>query len=219
MNIQPNISAIIFDYDGVLGDSTPFNTYACKAAAEKCGIKLEDDIYLLCAPGGATIKDIATCIMTHYGKPELIDDYLAYKKSYDKEYAKQVSLYEGVEEVIRQLSHKYKLAVNTGTRHVLVDSILAKHKVDKYFDVVIAAEDITKGKPDPESYLITCNKLGVEPSKTIVIEDGESGIVSAIKAGCHVIGLVNTINEEKLFSLGCNQVIKKLTELMAPSGA
>lgn len=219
MDIISTIQAIIFDFDGVLGDSTPFNTYACKEAATKCGIDLEHDIYLKCAPGGATIKDIATCIVTHYGKPEMVEEYLMHKKSYDKEYAKQVILYDGVEDVIKNLYTRYKLAVNTGTRHVLVDSILSKHKVDKYFKVVIAAEDISKGKPDPESYLLACSKLDVNPSNTIVIEDGESGIVSAIKAGCYVVGLVNTLGEEKLLSLGCNRVIKSLSELMAPSVA
>lgn len=217
-NIIPNhIRAIIFDYDGVLGDSATFNAYACKESAKKCGIELEDHVYRACAPGGATIRDIATCIVTHYGKPELVEDYLAYKRSFDAEYAKQVTLYDGVVETIQSLHKQYLLAVNTGTRHILVDSILAKYQLLTYLSCVIAAEDVTRGKPDPESYLLTCSKLNLDPRNCLVVEDGISGISSAKQAGCYLVGITTEYSKEKLLSLGCDQVIDSLSELMVPS--
>lgn len=217
MIIPKNIKAIIFDFDGVLGDSTPFNTYACKESAKLCGIDLDHDVYLKCAPGGATIRDIATCIVTHYGKPEMVEDYLSYKKSFDADYVLQVTLYDGVPKAIKLLNAQFKLAVNTGTRHVLVDSILAKYDLHKYLDCVVAAEDIAHGKPDPESYLLACHKLNTVASDCLVVEDGESGIVSAKKAGCYVVGLTTTFTKEKLYSLGCDVVIDSLTEITVPT--
>ena len=217
MKIPSNIKAIIFDYDGVLGDSTPFNTYACKESAKMCGIVLEDDVYQRCAPGGATIHDIATCIVTHYGKPHLVDEYIKHKRSFDKDYVKEVQILPEVDEVVKKLSRAYPMAVNTGTRHILVDSFLQKYNLTEYFDVVIAAEDIKNGKPDPESYLLACRHLGVLPKDCLVVEDGVSGIHSAKSAGCYVVGITNSLSNESLKNIGCNAVITKLEEIMAPT--
>lgn len=219
MIIPENINNIIFDYDGVLGDSSSFNKYACEQTALKLGINLTDGVYSHCAPGGATIHDIATCIVSHYGMPEKAAEFVQHKKSFDGEYAEKVKLYWGVPEIIKRLSTNYRLAVNTGTRHVLVDTVLQKHGVLHYFDFVIAAEDINKGKPDPESYLQACSRFGSHPSDCLVVEDGTSGISSAIAAGCIVVGLTTTHNKEDLLSLGCHFVIDALEELTVPTEA
>lgn len=217
MIIPKNIKAIIFDYDGVLGDSDAFNSYACKEAAKKCGIELSTEIYRKCAPGGATIKDIATCIVTHYGKPEKVDEYIGYKRQYDEEYIKAVLVLPSVIETIKNLHNKYVLAVNTGTRHALVDGFLGKYDLTKYLKLVIASEDIMKGKPDPESYLLSCNRLEVLPENCMVIEDGVSGVISAKAARCYVVGITNNVSKEKLLELGCDEVISDLSELMVPT--
>lgn len=218
MQIPTNIQAIIFDYDGVLGDSDAFNTYACKESAKKCGIQLSTGIYRKCAPGGATIKDIATCIVTHYGMPEKVQEYIFYKQGYDKDYAKEVEILPHAQELVAHLASKYPLAINTGTRHVLVDSFIAKYNLARYLKVVIAAEDIHIGKPNPESYQLACFKLGIEPSNCLVVEDGSSGIISAKAAGCYVIGITSSLNESRLRELGCDQIISDLSQLMAPNG-
>jgi beta-phosphoglucomutase len=216
MKIPPHIKAIIFDYDGVLGDSTPFNTYACKESAKKCGINLEDAVYLRCAPGGATIHDIATCIVTHYGMPEKVSEFITYKKQYDTDYVKEVQILPNARLCVALLSKHYPLAVNTGTRHILVDSFLDKYDLTKYIFTTIAAEDISLGKPDPESYLLACERLAQNPENCLVVEDGISGVVAAKKAGCYTVGITNEISKQKLYELGCDQVITDLSELMAP---
>lgn len=217
MNIPPNIKAIIFDYDGVLGNSTPFNSYACKEAAKMCGIELEESVYQKCAPGGATIHDIATCIVTHYGKPELVETYIKYKKMFDPDYVKEVEALPGAISIIRRLSSHYPLAVNTGTRHVLVDSFLNKYGLMSYLQFVIASEDVINGKPDPESYLLACSKLGFGPNKCLVVEDGISGIRAASSAGCYVVGIKNAHSTDELQHAGAHTVISHLDELMAPT--
>jgi sugar-phosphatase len=57
--------------------------------------------------------------------------------------------------------------------------------------VVVGGEDVVRGKPDPEPYLLGCRLLGVEPSDVVVVEDAPTGITAARAAGCHVIA-VNT---------------------------
>lgn len=219
MNIPLNIKAIIFDYDGVLGNSTPFNTYACKEAAKMCGIELEESVYHRCAPGGATIHDIATCIVTHYGKPEMVNDYINYKKTFDTDYVKEVEALPGAISIIERLAPHYLLAVNTGTRHVLVDSFLNKFNLMSHLQCVIASEDIKFGKPHPESYLLTCQKIGFKPADCLVIEDGISGIKAATSAGCYVVGIKNAHPAEELIRAGCHTVITHLDEIKVPTEA
>lgn len=219
MIVPENIENIIFDYDGVLGDSASFNKYACKQSARVFGIELTDEVYERCAPGGATIQDIASCIMSHHDMPEKSSEFISQKKSYDTQYGELVKLFQGVPEMVAKLKKNYKLAVNTGTRHILVDTVLKKHDIYDLFNFVIAAEDITKGKPDPESYLLACKKFKAEPKKCLVVEDGTSGVISAINAGCIVVGLTTTLSTDKLLSLGCHFVINSIDELMAPSEA
>lgn len=214
MTIPSHIKAIIFDYDGVLGNSHPFNSYACKESAKMCGIELAEDVYRACAPGGATIHDIATCIVTHYGKPELVDQYIQYKRTFDKDYVKEVQILPDVEQVVKKLAKTYPLGVNTGTRHILVDSFLHKYDLYNLFQFTVAAEDIKKGKPDPESYLLACQKLSLDPSNCLVVEDGVSGIISAKKAGCYVVGITGMLSQSELRELSCDLVINKLSELI-----
>lgn len=55
-----------------------------------------------------------------------------------------------------------------------------------------------KGKPDPEPYIITCKKLGINPQEAVVIEDSRSGVVSAKSAGCFCIGVTTTHTHKDL---------------------
>lgn len=219
MIIKSQIKAIIFDYDGVLGDSDSFNSYACKESAKRCGIDLEESVYRKCAPGGATIKDIATCIVTHYDKPNMVDQFLQSKRSFDNDYINEVKILAHTESTIVNLHNIYPLAINTGTRSVLVRGFLSKYGLDKYFQTIVSAEDIKHGKPDPESYLLACNKLGIAPEYALVVEDGVSGVVAAKKAGCYVVGISSSIHSSKLRELGCDEIISNLSELMVPSEA
>jgi HAD superfamily hydrolase (TIGR01509 family) len=151
--------------------------------------------------------------------PDKVDEYIKYKKSFDKEYAEKVEIYPGIENVLKKLGSRYPLAVNTGTRRVLVSSVLNKYNIYKHFKFVVTAEDITKGKPDPESYQLAVNKLGMLPGGCLVVEDGKSGVQSAISAGCLVVGLINELTRQELEDLNCHFVIKNLSELMVPTSS
>jgi len=62
------------------------------------------------------------------------------------------------------------------------------------FDVVVAGDDVTKGKPHPEPYLRAAELLGVAPEDCLAFEDSPTGLASAEAAGCQAIGVTNIIN-------------------------
>jgi HAD superfamily hydrolase (TIGR01509 family) len=55
------------------------------------------------------------------------------------------------------------------------------------FDITVAGDEVAHGKPDPEPYLTACSRLGVEPARTVVLEDAINGVRSAEAAGCTVV--------------------------------
>ncbi|KAI6163094.1 HAD-like domain-containing protein, partial [Pisolithus thermaeus] len=65
-------------------------------------------------------------------------------------------------------------------------------------DVFVAAEDVNKGKPSPDPYLLGASLCGVEPSKCLVIEDAPAGVRSGLAAGCKVVGLLTTHSRQQM---------------------
>lgn len=64
--------------------------------------------------------------------------------------------------------------------------------------LVIAADDITRGKPDPEPYLLAAEKLGADPARCVVFEDAPAGLEAGRRAGMRTVGLVTTHPREEL---------------------
>lgn len=90
------------------------------------------------------------------------------------------------------------MAIATSSRKKYTDFILDGLKIREYFSTVVTAQDIVKGKPDPEIYLKAASLLNVVPANCIVFEDTISGIESAHAAGMKVIAIATTHNKEEL---------------------
>ncbi|MDP2339589.1 MAG: HAD family phosphatase [Deltaproteobacteria bacterium] len=70
-------------------------------------------------------------------------------------------------------------------------------------DVVVGAEDVTRGKPAPDIFLAAAKKLGIDPARCVAFEDGKNGVLSAIAAGMSVVGVVTTTPAAILLAAGC----------------
>ncbi len=212
-------SVLIFDYDGVIANSEPFNTFACIEAGKMCKLDIEPSVYKQFAPPGRSLKDIATGLMSHYDRPELVDQYIACKKSFDSEYMTKVNIYQNVQKTIAYLSNYYMLAICSGARRNLINEFLSIHQLTQYFDQfsIITSEDVLRGKPDPEGYKLILEKLKVDSKNVLVVEDGETGVKAGKAAGAYVIGITNTTTSNALISAGADKIISDLSELMVPT--
>jgi beta-phosphoglucomutase len=83
----------------------------------------------------------------------------------------------------------WRQAIASSAPRANVDVMLAALKLDAFFDAIVAAEDVTVGKPDPQVFLEAARKLGVHPSRCIVVEDAAAGIDAARRAGMRSIGV------------------------------
>lgn len=79
------------------------------------------------------------------------------------------------------------LASNSPRR--LVDSALASAGLTEVFDAIVTSDDVEHAKPDPDIYLLACERLGVSPDETIALEDSASGVAAAKAAGLMCIGV------------------------------
>jgi len=178
------IKAIIFDFDGVIADSDRAEFEAYREAFEKCGVNLTYNEFLK-SRGGTGM--------------ELIETILKNKKmSLDREkiYRAKQEIYETIIPMIKPFAEiiglikrleNYKLAVASSSSSKNMEIMLRKFGVREKFDVVVGSEDIRRGKPDPEVFLLTAEKLKTQRRNCLVIEDSDVGFKAARKAGMECI--------------------------------
>lgn len=89
-------------------------------------------------------------------------------------------------------------AVGSSGYRVNVDFVLEKCDIAHYFEAIVAGDEVTRCKPDPEIYLTAAGKLGLQPAECVVFEDAEAGIEAAKRAGMRVVALATTFDREFL---------------------
>ncbi len=214
MNIK-EINAIIFDMDGVLVDSEPIHEKAEMEVCHEFGMevpKSEWDGFR-----GKKLEDIFSYVSKKYGSGnEPIEKMIERKIQLYLAYALQdMELIPGVCEFLDRLkkSQKYRYALTTSGRRIQQHKILEKYKLENFFEIMVAADDVKNGKPNPEPYLVIIAKLNEIPARCLVIEDSDNGIISAKAAGCQACGITTTFSEDRLRSVGSDMIVSDFAEL------
>lgn len=209
------IKAIIFDMDGVIVDSEPIHEKAEVQVCREFGMevsKKEWDGFR-----GKKLEDIFSYANKKYGTGnEPIEKMIERKiEVYLAQALKEMQLVPGVLEFLEKLEaeQKYRYALTTSGRKVQQDKILSKFGLENFFEIMVTADDVSNGKPHPEPYLITVEKLGELPENCLVIEDSDNGIISAKAAGCMACGIVGTFSQNKLESAGADMVVPNFYKL------
>jgi|SRR5580692_10850357 mannitol-1-/sugar-/sorbitol-6-phosphatase len=200
--IQFECAAILFDLDGVLVDSTRSVERQWRIWAREMGI--EGDKVTTVAHGVRAVEVIRTVA------PHLDAEAEVRKlESREAEDLDGVSAMPGAIELVRAVPEGRWGVVTSGTRHLATKRLrLFGIPIPK---VMVTADDVAKGKPDPAPYLRGAELLGVHPSECLVIEDAPAGIKSARAGGMKVIGLTSTYPAAALGE--ADAVVKKLSQL------
>lgn len=191
--------AVLFDMDGVIVDSEPLHVAAFQATLKNYGHSLSGEQYKQHFAGRtdeAGFKQYFDYIAETVELPVIMDEKA---KAYLALAADQLTPYPGVLEFIRDLAaHEVRLALVTGSLRAEADVVLKTFDLTDVFATVIAAEDVTDGKPSPEGYLRGARDLSVEPADCIIIEDAPSGVQAAKAAGIRCVAVTNTHTKEEL---------------------
>lgn len=182
------IHAVIFDMDGTLIDTEKYLQKFWNQAAIEAGFQVrKEDFLAIRSLGGVYAEPFLQGI---YG-PEF--DYWAIRTR-RKELMKNHLEANGIErkptlpEALKGLKEKgYKLAVATATTEERAFPYLREIEALDYFDQVICANMVKRGKPYPDIYEYACSQIGEKPENCVAVEDAPNGIRSAYSAGCHVI--------------------------------
>ena len=206
------IKAIIFDMDGVLTNSMPAHALAWQKTFQEIGIKIKPmDIYLI---EGSNHNGIVKTVLKKH------------KRKYNKELTTKLSTikiqifntiykpntYKGVKKLLTMLKTKnLKLAVASGSNQTTVHNIINTCFNPHTFNTILTGDDIENGKPAPDIYQKTINKLQLTPKECIVIENAPRGITAAKKAGCTCIAITTTLTPQHLQN--ADTIVKNHEEL------
>jgi sugar-phosphatase len=182
-------SAILFDLDGVLADSTPSVNRAWSAWARRVG--LEPDWLLPRVHGRRAIDTIRSV------RPELdAESELATLVADETTDNADVVEIPGARELVSALPADRWAIVTSGLLAVATARLVAAGV--PLPRIMITAESISRGKPDPESYLKGAAELGFPPAECLVVEDAPAGAAAARAAGMRLLGLTTTHQPEDL---------------------
>jgi mannitol-1-/sugar-/sorbitol-6-phosphatase len=194
--------AILFDLDGVLVNSAELveRTWRVWAARHQ----LDADKVIAVAHGRRTIETVRIIA------PQLnVDAEVAALESSEMITSEGVYEIPGARELLEMLPSERWAVVTSGIRAVAEFRI--RHTGLPMPSVMICAEDLSRGKPDPEGYLIAAMRLGQPPKDCIVIEDAPAGIEAAHNAGMRAIAIAATYPAEQLAA--AELVVERLTDL------
>ncbi|MGH9502603.1 MAG: HAD family hydrolase [Terriglobales bacterium] len=199
-------AAILFDLDGVLVDSTGSVDRQWRRWAEERNLDPQKVVEM--AHGVRTIE-IVRRLAPHLDiEAEVIR--LEKREADDQQ---GVAVMPGAAELVKAIPDGRWCVVTSGTRYLATARLrLAKLPTPK---VLVSADDVSKGKPDPEPYLMGAKLLAVNPAECLVIEDAPAGIRAAHAGGMKAIGITSTYPSPELHE--ADSVVQKLAQIRVSS--
>ncbi len=197
----PSDVAVLFDLDGVIVDSRPHHLTVWHQLARKHRLQHAPDYFT--QTFGLRNDAILGGLL-----PGITPDELARlaeaKEALFRESARgHVEALPGVRELLAALDEQsIPRAIVTSTPRANLDLILDTLALADCFQALVAEEDASKGKPDPEGFLVAAERLGAEPASCVVIEDAPAGLRAAKAAGMRAIGVTTTHPAPELADAG-----------------
>ena len=216
------LRALIFDFNGIIVDDEPIHFELFKQVLAEEGIELtEADYYARYL--GFDDRGAFTAAYREHGRSldesllaRLIDRKAIY---YQSEIRSKVRIFPGVEKLVTTLVPVLPLAVASGALRQEIEAILSTAGLLKHFAVIISAEDVNHGKPEPEIFLKALAGLNaqvenyhpIDAADCLVIEDSKEGIRGARRAGMKCLAVSNSHPAELLQE--ANAVVRSLEEV------
>ncbi|MCJ7858153.1 HAD-IA family hydrolase [Corynebacterium kalidii] len=202
------VAAILFDIDGTLVDSTPAVNRAWRSWAARHGI--DADAVLAVCHGRRSADTIAEFLPA--------EDVAAEAEELERVEAADVDgvvALPGAAELLAALPESAWAAVTSGSRALMRARLAAAGLPVP--EVLVAAEDVTEGKPDPQGYRAAARRLGVDPADCLVLEDAPAGLGAGRAAGGRVLAVATSHPRAQLEALdgemAADAVLDGLTDL------
>ena len=189
MALISEFKGILFDMDGVLVDARDWHFLALNEALEPFGFQISQKDHLGRFDGLSTRSKLKI-LSEEFGFPYSLHNMVdAIKQDRTLRIASQLC-YPNVQHQIllsRIYQKKIPMGVVTNSIKKSAHALLGFAQLVEFLEVIVTNQDVTNQKPDPECYLLACEKLNILPCEALVIEDGDYGVRAAEAAGCHVV--------------------------------
>ena len=188
--------------DGTLVDNMRYHTEAWRTLIEENGREFDEHKFLV-ETAGQTNREIIPGVFGAMSNERLSELALRKEELYRERYLPHRTPVRGLVEFLdaaRDLG--IKMAVSTAASPANMSFILDGLDLRRYFGAITTASDVKRGKPDPETFLISAARLGVEPVNSLVFEDAFFGFEAARRAGMKAIGLTTVNSADDIMETG-----------------
>lgn len=215
------LRAVIFDFDGVITDSEVLHLRAFNRSLIPYGIEISTKDYYTNYLGFSDFDCYKALIDNSLLKIDerQIDNIIKKKSKIFEELTKtEGRTIEGVQEFLQMLEdNNIPMAICSGSLLVEIEAMLSESGLRHYFAEIVSAEQVKKGKPHPEGFLLSLKKLNkkrhppITADECIVIEDSNWGLQAGKAAGMHTVAVTNSYDAEQLIL--AEKIVSRLSEV------
>jgi beta-phosphoglucomutase-like phosphatase (HAD superfamily) len=188
--------ALVFDFNGTLSDDEPLLLSIYQQLFARHGRPLTAEEYFDTLAGNSEETIIGTWLgvdgpLLAVLVQERIDAYKALAASGS-------TVGAPVREAVRYAAARVPVAIVSGAFRAEIEPVVAAAGIAGELSMIVTADDVEHGKPNPEGYLLAVERLGVDPARTVAFEDTEAGVSSAKDAGLRCLAVRGTLPDERL---------------------
>lgn len=205
--------AVIWDMDGIIIDSAPYHLKAWQEVFSKRGLNFTGDDF---RSSFGMRND--TIIGGFLGEGASDEEIAAIGR--EKEASFRLKIRQnprplpGVVALMATLAERdLKMAIASSAPRENIELVIDTLGIARHFLVIISEKDVTRGKPEPDGYLLAAKRLGVKPENCLVIEDAIVGVTAARRAGMHCLAVTNSHPRDSLSD--ADLVVDSLEEISA----
>lgn len=195
------VSAIVFDFDGVLANSEPLHLRTFQHVLEDLGITLDRQEYYeryLGYDDAGAFRAISAARGEQWDERQIAALVKRKTDIFDDLLESTAMLYPDAAACVDRLAARFPLGIASGALKHEILAILRGSGLDRHFRFVVAAGDTNRSKPAPDPYRLAAELHGLPPTACLAIEDSRWGIESAKAAGLRCIAVTNTYPAHEL---------------------
>ncbi|OLQ91292.1 haloacid dehalogenase [Vibrio panuliri] len=178
------LKAVLFDMDGLIFDTERVYKQSWQYAAQQQNLHLSDEFYQQFI--GVQDADCERKLLEYFADDIDMPRYVQQRNQHFHRQRNQgIALKTGFSELFNQIKQcGLMTAIVTSSQRKEVEFNFASTTYLAQFDIIITAEDVPRGKPHPDCYLLACQRLNIPPNQSLVLEDSNQGVRAALAAGC-----------------------------------